>query len=77
MFCTTELTYIRLVVLVAQLFPTLCYTLNISLPGSSVHGILQAKILEWLAISSPGYLPNPGIECQFPALQADSLPPEL
>ena len=28
----------------------------------TVHGILQARILEWVAIASPGYLPNPGIE---------------
>ena len=45
--------------------------------GSSVHGILQARILEWVAIPSPGDLPNPGIEPRFPALQADSLPTEL
>ena len=31
-----------------------------SLPGSSVHGLSQARILEWIAISSPGDLPNPG-----------------
>ena len=47
-----------------------------SLPGSFVHGILQARILEWVAISSPGYPPNPGIEPRFPELQADFLPPE-
>ena len=47
------------------------------LPGSSIRGILQARILEWVAIpSSPGYLPNPGIELGSPALQADSLPIE-
>ena len=32
--------------------PTLCDPMDHSLPGSSVHGILQAKILEWVAISS-------------------------
>ena len=31
--------------------PTLCNTMDCSLPGSSVHGIFQAKILEWVAIS--------------------------
>ena len=36
--------------------------MNHSLPDSSVHGILQAGILEWGAISSPGNLPSPGIE---------------
>ena len=33
-----------------------------SLPGSSVHGILQARILEWVAISFSRNLPDPGIE---------------
>ena len=38
-------------VLVAQLCPTLCDRMDCSPPGSSVHGILQARILEWVAIS--------------------------
>ena len=42
-FYPTENQMLR--VLVTQLCPTLC------LPGSSVHGILQARILEWVAIS--------------------------
>ena len=37
-------------VLVAQLCPTLFDPMNCSPPGSSVHGILQARILEWVAI---------------------------
>ena len=45
-------------------------------PGSSVHGILQARILEWIAIPFSRDLPNPGIEPGSPALQADSLPSE-
>ena len=45
-------------------------------PGSSVHGILQARILEWVAIPPPGDLPNPGIAPRSPALQADSFPSE-
>ena len=44
-----------------------------SLPGSSVHGVSQARILEWVAISPPGDLPDPGIEPRSPMLQADSL----
>ena len=36
---------------VAQSCPTLCNPMDCSLPGSSVHGILQARILEWVAIS--------------------------
>ena len=38
-------------VLVAQSCPTLCDPVDRSLPGSSIHGILQARILEWVAIS--------------------------
>ena len=47
--------------------------MDCSPPGSSVHGILQAKILEWVAIPSPGDLPNPGIDPRSPALKADTL----
>ena len=36
---------------VAQSCPTLCNPVDYSLPGSSVHGILQARVLEWVAIS--------------------------
>ena len=36
---------------VAQLYPTLCYPIECSPPGSSVHGIFQARALEWVAIS--------------------------
>ena len=35
----------------------------------AVHGILQATVLEWLAIASPGDLPNPGIEPGSPAFR--------
>ena len=38
---------------VAQSCPALCDPMNCSLPGSSVHGIFQASILEWVAISFP------------------------
>ena len=48
-----------------------------SLPGFSVHGILQAKILKWVAFSSPEDLHNPRIEPGSPALQVDSLPTKL
>ena len=47
-FFTTES---LVVVLVAQSCPTLCDPKDCSLPMSSVHGILQARILEWVAIS--------------------------
>ena len=41
-------------VLVTQSCPTVCDPMDCSLPGSSVHGILQAGILEWVAISFSG-----------------------
>ena len=44
------LTHIR-VSEVAQSCPTLCDAIDYSLPGSSVHGIFQAIVLEWIAIS--------------------------
>ena len=51
--------------------------MDCSPPGYSVLGILQARIVDWIAISSSGDLPDPGIKSEFPvspALQADSLP---
>ena len=53
---------LKVKVLVTQLCPALCSPMDCNSPGSSVHGILQARILEWVAISSPGDLPDPGIE---------------
>ena len=54
---------------------TLCDPMDCSPSGSSVHGILQARILEWVA-TPPRDLPKPGIESRSPTLQADSLPSE-
>ena len=54
--------------------------MDCSPPGSSVHGISQARILEWVPFSPPGDLPDPGIKPvspASPALQADSLLSEL
>ena len=59
--------------LVTQSCPTPWDPMDCSLPGSSVHGILPAIILEWVAMPPPGDLPDPGIEVGSPALQADSL----
>ena len=61
---------------VAQSCLTLCDPVDCNLPGSSVHGILQARILEWVAISFPEDLPNPEIEPGSPTLQADALTSE-
>ena len=50
--------------------------MDYSLPGSFVHGISQGRIPEGkvLLFSSPGHLPEPGVEVISSALQVDSLP---
>ena len=63
-------------VLVAQSFPTLCYPMDCSLPASSVHGIFQARTLEWVAFSSSRGFPDLRSEPGSLALQAESLPSE-
>ena len=62
---------------ISQSCPTLHDPMDCSLPGSSIHGILQARILEWMPCPPPGDLPTPGVERGSPALQAASLPSEL
>ena len=57
--------------LVTQLWLTLCNIMDWSPPGSSVYGILQARILEWVAMLSSRGLSCPGMEptsLTFPAL---------
>ena len=56
------------VVLAAQLCLTLCDPVGCSPPGYPVHGILQARILEWVVISSSRDLPDLGIKSRSPAL---------
>ena len=41
---------------------------GLSPPESSVHGIFQATVLEWVTIPSPGDTPKPGTESVFPTL---------
>ena len=53
---------------IAHSCPILCYLMDCSLPGSSVHGIFQARILKQVAISFAGHLPDPGIKPASPAL---------
>ena len=43
-------------------YPTLCNPMDCSLPGSPVHGILQARILEWVVMPFSRDLPDPGVE---------------
>ena len=58
-------------VLVEKSCPTLCDLIDYSPQGSSVQGILQARILEWVAVHDPRIKP------MSPALQEDFLPCEL
>ena len=62
------LTYFTYCCLVAKSCLTLCDLMDCSQPGSSVHGISQARILEWAAISFSRDFPNLGIEPMSPAL---------
>ena len=51
--------------------------MDYSQPGSSVHGIFQSKILEWVTVSFSRCILDPGIKPGSSALQADSLLSEL
>ena len=62
---------------VAQLCQTLCDPMDCSLLGSSVHGIFEARVLEWIAISFSRGSSDVGMEPGSPALQADALPSEV
>ena len=68
------LTILKVKVLVADLYPTLSDPRDCSPPGSSVHEILQARILVWVAIPFSRGSAQPRIGPGSPALQADSLP---
>ena len=68
---TAPMHVFKVKVLVTRSCPTLCDPMDCSQPGSSVHGISQARVLEWVAI-----LPDPGVKPGSSSLQADSLPSE-
>ena len=69
--CTHTHTHAQLL----QSCPTLCKSMDYSLPGSSVHGDSPDKNTGvGCHFLLQGDLPNPGIELAFPALQAESLP---
>ena len=61
---------------VTQSCPTLCDCMNCGLPGSSVTGVLQARILGWVAIPFSRDLSHPGIKPRSPTLQSESSPSE-
>ena len=55
-------TYACVCVCVCVLNHVQLFVIPCSSPGPSIHEILQAKILEWVAISYPGDIPDPGTE---------------
>ena len=61
---------------VTQLCPTLGDPMDCSPPGSSVHGTLQARILEWVAIAFSGGSSRPRDGTQVFCIADNSLPPE-
>ena len=61
----------------AQSCPTLCNSMDCNPPGSSVHGIFQARILEGVAISYSKDLPAPGIKPASPELAGGFFTTEL
>ena len=61
-------------VLVIQSYPTLCDPMDCSPPGSFVLGILQARLLAWVAISFSRESSRFTDQIRSPALQADSVP---
>ena len=67
-----RVTSVEVKVLVAQSCPTLCDPVDCSPPDSSVHAVLQARILEWVAILFSRGSSQP----RSPALQTDSLASE-
>ena len=69
---STCLPYVSSVCLVTQLCLTLCDCMDYNHPGSFVHGIFQARILEWVDMPSSKGSSQPS----SPALQTDSLPSE-
>ena len=72
-----EASFKKVCVLVPQSCLTLCHLMDCSPPGSFAHGILQARILEWIAISSSRGSSWSRDQTQSPALQAHALLSEL
>ena len=60
--------------LITQSCMTVCDPMDYSPPGSSVHGILQARVLEGVSFPTPGYLPYPRTEPASPALAGRFFP---
>ena len=67
---------VKVTLLVTQWCPALYKSMHYGPAGSSVHGILQAGILEWVAVPFSKESSRPRDQTGFPVLQADSLPSE-
>ena len=67
---------VKVKVLVAQSCLALCNPMDYNQPGSSVHGILQPRMLRWVAIPFSRGSSPPRKRARSPELQADSLPSE-
>ena len=59
--------------LVAQSWPTLLQPMDFSPPGSSLYGISQARILEWVAISFPRESSQPGDQIYISCIAGEFL----
>ena len=76
MYKALAMTHYRLVLCIfmhVQSCPTLCDPVACSPPDSSVHGLSQAKVLEWVAISYSRGSSRHSIEHESPVLRVDSL----
>ena len=71
-----NVTYLKCLLSLVLSCLTSCNPMDWSPPGSSAHGILQARILKQVACPPTADLPDPGIKPRSPVVQADSLPPE-
>ena len=70
---TCVLHRVEVICMCVQSCPTLCNRMDYNLPGSSVHGILQARILEWVAVSFSKGSSCPRDQTQLSCLAGDSL----
>ena len=68
--------WVLMIVLIVQSCLTLCHPMDYNLPGSSVDGIIPARMQSVLPFLFPGDLPDTGIKPGSAALQAESLSSE-
>ena len=76
LFPSLFLSFLNICAKLLQSYLTLCYPMDYSPPGSSVHGDSPGKNTGGLPYPPPRDHPNPGIKPRSPTLQVDSLPSE-